>query len=346
MICEWRPRRSNPDLDASPDLMAVVCLLTFTLILITGVTSVAIPKTSKSGSKYAKGQVISLWYARKVVLNEGAQSTISESEPTVSLVEDIRKCMLDMKSSAMLSDGSAVDYESLRREPSFSTYLLLVNKLKFISLDQLSSKERKACLINIYNCLILHAIISGLLNADGGTVSRLKLYATAAYNIGGIPYSLNDIENGLLRGNRKSAVPLTFLPFRAQDDPRRSCMLECDPRIHFALNCGAVSCPPIAVYSADKLDEQLELSTRGFLDQSVAFDDSSDSVMLSMLFSWYRQDFVTDVSVPDSSMLNWVKGHSSSQLRERIMDYEKKCGELKKSPSVKFSAYDWGVNSF
>ena len=77
------------------------------------------------------------------------------------------------------------------------------------------------------------------------------MYSTASYNIGGLVYSLNDIENGLLRGNRVSAVPLTSVPFPDQNDPRKNLMLNCDPRIHFALNCGAVSCPPIAVYSCD-----------------------------------------------------------------------------------------------
>ena len=116
----------------------------------------------------------------------------------------------------------------------------------------------------------------------GGTTARLKLYASSSYNIGGLIYSLNEIENGLLRGNRKSAVPFTFVPFRKSDDPKRALQLKCDPRIHFALNCGAVSCPPIAVYSseAEELNNQLALATEGFLDTSISFEPSSKSIVL------------------------------------------------------------------
>jgi hypothetical protein len=68
-------------------------------------------------------------------------------------------------------------------------------------------------------------------------------------------FSLNEIENGLLRGNRVSAVPFTSVPFRKLNDQRRKLMLEVDARIHFALNCGAKSCPPISVYLEDKIDD-------------------------------------------------------------------------------------------
>ena len=49
-------------------------------------------------------------------------------------------------------------------------------------------------------------------------------------------------------------------------------MLTCDPRIHFALNCGAVSCPPIAVYEGESLDEQLDIATEGFLEGNTIVD--------------------------------------------------------------------------
>ena len=100
----------------------------------------------------------------------------------------------------MSEDGTSVNYESAKISKSFQEYIELVKNLKSISLRDLSISEKKSFLINIYNCLILHAIINGLLDVSGGTLARMKLYATAAYNIGGNIYSLNEIENGLLRG--------------------------------------------------------------------------------------------------------------------------------------------------
>jgi hypothetical protein len=122
----------------------------------------------------------------------------------------------------------------------------------------LSAEEQKAFWINIYNSLVVHAIVEELLPPQKATktLDRLQLYATASYRVNHFVFSLNDIENGILRGNKKSAVPMSAVPFLI-NDPRRSFMLPSDPRIHFALNCGAQSCPPIAVYEADQLDSQL-----------------------------------------------------------------------------------------
>ncbi len=79
-------------------------------------------------------------------------------------------------------------------------------------------------------------------------------------------FSLNDIENGLLRANRQSAVPMTSPPF-IKNDPRKQFMVkEADPRIHFTPNCGAESCPPIGVYHGEKLENGLKRATNGFLN--------------------------------------------------------------------------------
>lgn len=62
-------------------------------------------------------------------------------------------------------------------------------------------------------------MINGMLpeKDQTNTFARLKLYATASYMIGNMPFSLNDIENGLLRSNKQSAVPMTSAPFKIID---------------------------------------------------------------------------------------------------------------------------------
>ena len=71
-----------------------------------------------------------------------------------------------------------------------------------------------------------------------------------SYVIGGLVYSLNDMENGVLRANRK---PLGALrrPFSRSDMRLQIALKECDPRIHFALVCGGKSCPPVKTYTAE-----------------------------------------------------------------------------------------------
>lgn len=165
-----------------------------------------------------------------------------------------------------------------------------------------------------------------------GSFISSQLYASASYNIGGEVYSLNEIENGLLRGNRLSAVPYTRTPFALTDTAKIGLMLECDPRIHFALNCGAVSCPPIAVYEAESLDEQLDTATSGFLEGNTEVDKENNSVSLSMLFEWYKEDFGSS----SDNVINWIKMRSPQKLNESISQLTK--------PTLKFSTYDWNLN--
>ena len=56
-----------------------------------------------------------------------------------------------------------------------------------------------------------------------------------------------------------------------------------DPRIHFALVCGAKSCPPIRVYTPESLDQGLEAAASGFCEGSVLVDKANNSVDMSMI---------------------------------------------------------------
>jgi thiol-disulfide isomerase/thioredoxin len=66
-----------------------------------------------------------------------------------------------------------------------------------------------------------------------------------------------------------------------------------DPRVHFALNCGAASCPPIREYAGEPLDAQLDLATRAYLavPGNIRWEPGTSTLYLSALFRWYRGDF-------------------------------------------------------
>jgi len=87
--------------------------------------------------------------------------------------------------------------------------------------------------------------------------------------IGGFLYSLNDIENGILRSNRQSMGTLYRKPFKSGDPRLKISLAHVDPRIHFALNCGAKSCPPIKTFSGDQVQDQLQVATSSFLEVSI-----------------------------------------------------------------------------
>ena len=78
---------------------------------------------------------------------------------------------------------------------------------------------------------------------------------------------------------------------RESDSRLAGAPAQLDPRIHFALNCGARSCPPIRHYEPPELDAQLELATRAYLAAEVELDAEGGSVTLPRLMRLYRADF-------------------------------------------------------
>jgi hypothetical protein len=148
--------------------------------------------------------------------------------------------------------------------------------------------EARAFWINLYNALILQAMMRAKVQKSVLEVPGFFDRFAYQFQFDSLEFSLtlNEIEHGILRGNR---AVLFSAPFAA-NDPRKSLILPLEPRIHFALNCGAISCPPIRAYQASQLDSQLELATRSYL-QSVRLENGV--VILPKLLDWYAKDFGT-----------------------------------------------------
>lgn len=147
---------------------------------------------------------------------------------------------------------------------------------------------RTAFWINLYNALLRHALSRyGL----GGSLRwHPWLFFAAAYEVGGHRYTLHTIEHGLLRGNRPGP-PLPLRPLRPGDPRLASAPSAFDPRVHFALHCGARSCPPVRAYAEADLDARLDLATRAYLAQETAVDWGARVVTLPRLCRLYLGDF-------------------------------------------------------
>jgi ABC-type phosphate/phosphonate transport system permease subunit len=91
------------------------------------------------------------------------------------------------------------------------------------------------------------------------------------------------------------------------------------------------------VYSADSIDEQLADATCGFLDGNTEIKTAEGVVTLSMLFSWYRQDFGST----DREVIAWVKDHASPELKEKIDGLLAQCP----NPAISYATYNWDLNS-
>jgi hypothetical protein len=141
---------------------------------------------------------------------------------------------------------------------------------------------------NLYNALVLHCLC--LKPLRGSLLRHLRLFNRIAYRVGSHDYPLNLIENGLLRGNRRPPFRLRR-PLRRLDPRLGSAPSRVDTRIHFALNCGARSCPPIRVYEPESLDADLELATRAYLETETVLEPGRRRVRLPRLMRLYAADF-------------------------------------------------------
>ena len=71
------------------------------------------------------------------------------------------------------------------------------------------------------------------------TFKSLDLFYRHAYKVGGLVFTLDEMEHGVLRCNRGHPSNPGIPTFQDENDPRRDLALKhFDPRIHFALNCG------------------------------------------------------------------------------------------------------------
>jgi hypothetical protein len=295
-----------------------------------------------------KSEVIGWWRVNKIILNPKTEISTQQSvshESASAIATRVRKEILNLKNRFYAADGTVVDYEAMSVSEDLKRYEISVSALQDIDLTLLSENARKALFINIYNSLTIHALARKHLTSHSSlsTIKRLRFYATCSYIIGRAAYCLNDIENGVLRGNKASPVPFTSAPLGSVEvDPRTGFLItKFDPRIHFALNCGARSCPPIAVYSFEDsaLEKQLQTATEVFLEATVAVESSPRAVFVrvSQLFNWYKNDFGST----DRAVVEWIATHASDELKQRL----KTVLSTSEAIILVFDEYKWDINS-
>ena len=206
--------------------------------------------------------------------------------------------------------GRLVNYRRLRAHNIYNDLCQMSNRLTTISLENVTENERKTFFISkiflfikifqsiqtfhifssdLYNFLTIHGIAS-VIDLPKSILDLNQFGKTTSYKVGAYFYSLDDIQHGVLRGNKPhSNCTQRHLTY---NDPRtRYAMRRCDPRIHFALNCGARSCPQIAIYSSTNLEKALNMATTSYCNAEVDIILENAEVRLSKIFLWYKTDF-------------------------------------------------------
>jgi hypothetical protein len=164
-----------------------------------------------------------------------------------------------------------VDFAGLRAAPA--DLHTMVRHVAATPVESLApGPMRLAHVINSYNALSMFNVIElGIPASNQSLWSRAQFFITRTFDVGGKRLSLYDFENKVIR-------PMG------------------EPRIHWALNCSAVSCPtlPRTPFSAGPLDAQLEREARLFFSDSkhVRVDHDQRVIWLSEIFSFFPEDFV------------------------------------------------------
>jgi Protein of unknown function, DUF547 len=219
----------------------------------------------------------------RVLLNDPAHLGAVEAGPAAERLQGAMLAAL----GAHTDHGGRVDYARLEASAEFAAATEAARALGAARLDALAGRgDRLAFWLNVFNALALHGIVR--LGVRTSVLRVWNFFGRVSYRVGGLAFSLDDIEHGLLRGNRRRKVP-PLRPFGSRDPRLALAVTPPDPRYHCAITCGAASCPPVGVYRADAVDAQLELAARNFVNQEVAL--VGHRVLCSRLFKWYREDF-------------------------------------------------------
>ena len=243
-----------------------------------------------------------------------------------------------MQAAAYDPATGRLDYAGLASSTLYRDYRRCASSLAAFDPAALTTDgERLAFWINLYNALIVDAVIT--LGVKQSVQEIKGFFWRAAYTIGRRRYSAHDIEHGLLRAN----APHPAIPgphFAPHDPRRRHSLTRLDPRIHFALVCAARSCPPIAVYDPEQIDAQLDLAARAFVKgDGVVIDPRARIIRLSRIFQWHAPDFGAAPMGLGSRrpLLDFIAPYLDGAVSRAVLTTS--------GWPVRFLPYDWRLNA-
>ena len=198
------------------------------------------------------------------------------------------------------------DYFRLTGNRGRTEQLLSVHAgLAGVTPAKLAPAARRAWAINTYNFLVIELVANnvwsrhvspdmrarGVFAVPFTSVRHIKtngvgFFELPAIVIEGRTYNLNEFERQFCFDGREVPVP---------GQKTKPLPKTLDPRVHFALVCGAIGCPPLQprAFTADSLDAELDRATRDALagPRHLVWDDALGRVRASSVFTWYDFDF-------------------------------------------------------
>ena len=173
-----------------------------------------------------------------------------------------------------------------------------------------TGSERLAFWVNAYNASVLKGVVAHY--PTDSVMSVPNFFKEQAYTIAGEKLSLDQIENQKIRPVFK------------------------DPRVHFALVCGAKSCPRLLnrAYTGVGLDAALDGQAHEFLADANKnrFEAQGPVARVSQIFNWYGPDFAGAAG----SVAGYLKKYAPASALPLLGN---------PAISVQYMNYDWKLNA-
>ena len=246
--------------------------------------------------------------------NKGKEAQTSEKsdnmqESKTSLSNPVDHKLWDELLKAHVNDKGLVDYKGMIADSTKLNKYLDMLSANAPDKDTWSKSAQLAYWINAYNAFTVRLIIrnypeKSIKDLAGGIPFVNTPWDIKFIHIGDKTYDLNNIEHGIIRKEFD------------------------EERIHFALVCAAMSCPPLRneAYTADRLDAQLDDQAKTFFNNPEKNKISKDKAEISPILKWYGGDFKDKAP----SLLDYVNRYSKVQINPGV--------------NIDFTDYNWKLN--
>jgi hypothetical protein len=223
-----------------------------------------------------------------------------------------------------VNESGLVNYQQLQaNRQSLDRFIAAIAAIPPATYQGWDENTKLAFLINAYNALTLQSIIDRDLLPD--SIKDIPgVWNRREFNVAGEAKTLDNIEHYTIRKDFN------------------------EPRIHVALVCAAISCPPLLnePYLPEKLNEQLNDRVKKFINSPHGFklDRTQNRVELSSIYKWYGEDWISSYGVDDRftgrdkerAVLNFLSQYLSTEDRKYL-----EAGNYK----IDYLDYDWSLNN-
>lgn len=226
------------------------------------------------------------------------EQSVSQNEEKIDEIAVVDHAPFGQLLKKHVDSKGNVDYAGFKKDQAKLEAYIKTLQANPVTNSQ-SKNQRLSYWINVYNAFTIKLILDNYPVKSIKDIENGKPWDKLFITLGSTTYSLNDVENNVIR--KKFT----------------------EPRIHFAVNCAATSCPPLLndAFYPDKLLEQLDERTRSFLNNSSYNTFTTSKLKISKIFDWYGVDF--------GDIKSFLEPYAKVNIRNADIEYME---------------YDWRLN--